>query len=365
MSARRVLPALLFSLCLPAPRLFAGAGEDGFRFLNAPLSARAAAMGGAVVAVADDAGSAAWNPAAWGEIRRGEVFLGSVRMADGAGLAGAVLSYPLSSGVLGMDLRSQGYGNIDGYDAGGLKSGSVEARDTAIGLGYGRAWGRRWTFGGALRQAEQKVAGVSGKTMAADVGALWRPIPTGWMKGLRLGGALRHLGGGASLGAEKTSLPRTWSVGTAYQTLSEGWVTSLALEKAGREESSLRIGQEVWLGSALALRAGYTGRVGFSDGYTLGAGFRVADAQVDYAFSAQGKDFEDVHRIGLTWRFGGPAEKLYQEGVGLLRAGRYGESILKFNEVLEVNPRHRRAVERLREAADLLRREPGTNDEDK
>ena len=41
-----------------------------------------------------------------------------------------------------------------------------------------------------------------------------------------------------------------------------------------------------------------------------------------------------------------------------MRSGQYGEAILKFNEVLELKPDHRRAIQRLREAADMLRREP-------
>jgi hypothetical protein len=217
----------------------------------------------------------------------------------------------------------------------------------------------------AVQHVEEQIAGFTGRTEAGDIGVLWRPFHDGAMQRLRLGGSYLHLGGGATFDAEKTPLPRAWSAGAAYKTFSDAWITAVSVQKAGNETSSWRIGQEVWLGGILALRAGFTGRTGFSDGYTLGAGFRIRDIQVDYSFAANSQGYENANRVGITWRFGGRVESLYQEGVRLLRAGQYGEAILKFNEVLELKPDHRWAIQRLREAADLLKREPAGGQDEK
>jgi hypothetical protein len=361
MKAARALALLLAASFLPKLCL-SDAGQDGFLFLNAPLSARGAGMGGAMTAVADEASAAAWNPAAWGDLRRGELFLANARQGDGLALSGAALAFPLSKGALGLDLRTQGYGDIQGYDAGGARTGSVDARDTLVAAAYGRPWRDAWTFGAGLEQVEQKLADVSGRSLAANAGLLWRPFPTGWQQGLRFGVSLMHLGGGASMGSSKTPLPRTLSAGAAYQTFAEGWLTAVAVEKIGRDEPSWRAGQEVRLGGGLVLRAGYAKSNGFSEGYSVGAGFHLKDFQLDYALSGQGHGYEDAHRLSLSWRFGGASERIYDEGLDLLRAGRPGEAILKFNEVLEVEPGHRGAVARLREAAGLLRRQQESGD---
>jgi hypothetical protein len=358
MKAARGL-ALLFAASFLLSLCRADAGEDGFLFLNTPLSARGAGLGGAMTAVADEAAAAAWNPAAWGELRRGEAFLANARQGDGVTLNGAALAFPLSKGALGLDLRAQGYGDIQGYDAGGARTGSIDARDTLIGVAYGRPWRGSWTFGVGVEQVEEKLADVSGRSLAVNAGALWRPFPTGWRQGFRFGASLMHLGSGASMESSKTPLPRTISAGAAYQTFTDGWLTAVTLEKSGHDTISWRAGQEIKLGGGMVLRAGYATSDGFSDGYSVGAGFHMKDIRIDYALSGQGRGYEDAHRLSLSWRFGGASEKIYDEGAELLRAGRPGEAILKFNEVLEVEPGHREAVARLREAAGVLKRRPG------
>src|SRR5579884_3189454 len=49
--------------CALAASAWAGAGSDGAAFLQLPLGARAAALGGAYDALATDAYAPAWNPA--------------------------------------------------------------------------------------------------------------------------------------------------------------------------------------------------------------------------------------------------------------------------------------------------------------
>jgi tetratricopeptide (TPR) repeat protein len=61
--------------------------------------------------------------------------------------------------------------------------------------------------------------------------------------------------------------------------------------------------------------------------------------------------------MALTFRFGGPSESAYREGLKLLSAQHYPQAILKFNEALELDPKHPKAARRLAEAYEALRKE--------
>ena len=89
----------------------------------------------------------------------------------------------------------------------------------------------------------------------------------------------------------------------------------------------------------------------------MGMGFKLGRFQVDYAFAAQDKGFDDVHKMGLRLFFGGPADKAYNEGLQLSRQGKSAEAILKLEEVLDADPRHPGAARALREAVKSLERE--------
>lgn len=339
---------------LQARRASAASGEDGFQFLDLAAGTRQAALGRAATAVADDVNAVLANPAALAELRRGEASFQYLRHLEESSHHVMNLSHPTASGSLGFQLQTFDHGTFPAYDRTGAPAGETKAGDLLVGVGYGRALGASWSAGAVVKQVQETIGDDQAKAIALDAGVLYRPAA---LPRLRFGAAARNQGSGASFAREETPLPAAWSVGASWRGFSEAWTTAVDVDQPRDGASVLRVGQEVWVNPSLALRGGLHGRDAVSAGWSAGLGFRFRDIEMDYAFASGKKGFESVHRAGILFRFGGKAEALYQEGVRLLQAGSYAEALLKFKKALDVDPRHRRAVARMREAARALRRD--------
>ena len=115
----------------------------------------------------------------------------------------------------------------------------------------------------------------------------------------------------------------------------------------------------MWLRGTLAVRAGYDGEKDLGNGFHVGVGFKLRGIQIDYAWTALGNGFGDVHRFGFLFRFGRPGDQAYEEGSRLAQQGNYPEAILKFEQALDADPGHARAVQGLRDAVRQLESETG------
>lgn len=360
MSAFRSLAAVAAVLGLAVHPLHGAAGKDGFRFLNVPASPRTASMAGAVTAAADDAASSAWNPAALADLRRSEAGLFHTALSEGMTSSALVYGRPLRTGGAALHLQTFDYGGLDAYDRFGASAGTVKASDLAAGAAYGRPIGPAWRAGVGLKSVQQTIAEASLRTWAADAGVLFSPSGGSWPSRLRWGAALRNMGGGASSGGAKTNLPQAMDLGVAYQNFSEALLVAADYSRPRDGKSRLRLGQEFWIHPSFALRAGYAGSGNaVASGWSAGFGARFRDVRLDYSFSAAKEGFDAQHRMGLVFRFGGPQEALYQEAVALIQGGAYAEAILKLKKILDIDPKHRRAISRMKEAVSLLRKERG------
>lgn len=345
---------LLLSILLSRPGFAgaAGSAKDGFQFLNETLSARGAALGEAASAPGDEANGSLHNPAVAAEARRGELAFSYVSGLAEVKRAAAAYVHPAGSGTLLAGVRTLDSGGIPSYDASDGRIGETKATDMALTAGYGRLWGARSSWGLSLTQISESLAGRTARATAVDAGFLFRPGPAP----VRLSAALRNMGGKASFGREETSLPRSLDLGASYQGFSDALMTTVEYHRPDSGSAVLRGGAELWVYKAMALRAGFTAGREAGTGLSFGAGFKFGMMQVDYAFAAQTKGFDAVHRMGVRLFFGGPADRAYQEGLALNRQGRPAEAILKLEKALDADPRHPGAARALREAVKSLER---------
>lgn len=351
--------AVAVSCLLIADNCFSGASKTGFRFLERSPGARQAAMGDAAVSLADDAGAVLWNPAGLADQRQKELSLGYAKFLDEMGAGTFSYAHPLSEGAVGLAAYSLDSGPIEGYAAGDVKTTAFEVKDSFFSFGWGRPLGERLRGGAAVKRVSESIGGYSADAVAFDAGALLSlPSPAGWS--VSLAAAMRNQGGKASFLSEKTPLPASASAGLSVRGLSEALLLGAEFHKPSDGPSRLRAGGELWLRDALAVRAGYKSGRASGGGLTLGAGFRLRRGlQVDYAFAAEGDGFGATHHAGITLRFGGPADRAYQEGVRLAQKGDFAEAILKFEAALDIDPGHAGAVRGLREAVRELDRQMG------
>lgn len=351
MKALRAIAAS--ALLLP----WSASASDGFRFLELQSDARRAALGGAGTALADDAAGIASNPAGLGEAGRDELSLSYMTYAVDTSLGSAAYVHPLATGGVGLRVLTLDYGTLDGFDATGGRASPYSATDLSLSAAYGRPWGSSWRWGASLGQVQSSVGDLSAETVEAGAGVLWAPPGTGALSRLRLGAALRHAGSGAAFEKESAALPRVLAAGMSWRGFSEAWVLAVDAEKPRTGGTRLRAGQELWLSQVLVLRAGWQSDQDLAGSLSLGLGVRFRDLRVDYAFAGGDGSFDNVHRMGISWKFGGKVEALYEEAARALQKGDSAEAVLKLKKVLDLDPRHRRALALIREAALQMQRE--------
>src|SRR5262245_39964020 len=127
--------ALLTLVLLATKALFASAGTEGAAFLDIPVGARPAAMGGAYTALADDAYAATWNPAGLGRINSTCFPAQHLDYLDT--MHYEYLSLALPAG-LGASIQYLGSGDIQGRDEFNAATGDFSAYYAAYNLSYGR-----------------------------------------------------------------------------------------------------------------------------------------------------------------------------------------------------------------------------------
>jgi long-subunit fatty acid transport protein len=184
---RAVFVGALLALSVSARA--AGAGTSSAQFLKLGAGARAAAMGDAFAAVADDATATYWNPAGIAQIENPEVtaMQNNGLVETQYQFIAAVL--PMGENALGISLSRMDYGDIDAYSAADVRQGSVDAGSLSAGLTFARKIGENVHLGATAKLVQDEIDGTSASTIAGDLGFLWRGEKTS------IGVAVQHLGG--------------------------------------------------------------------------------------------------------------------------------------------------------------------------
>jgi hypothetical protein len=203
---------------------------------------------------------------------------------------------PVGSAVGAVSLQTMSYGTLQYRDASGVKTGTESPVDVAA----SQTWAFRspkwlggfgWTGLGIelLQEANQDAL------LGINVGELLPLSPqvsAGWV--------LQHLGGDTD-----SAMPMTFRIGTAYHgdrlnaamDLSYGLVDQFMI---------VGIGGELRVHPSVVLRLGYQwegqdqGLAGFR-GVSAGAGFKLGDFTLDYAYQPFG-DLATSHRISVEYR---------------------------------------------------------------
>ena len=127
---KRLTPNLLIvtlATCLAASAS-AGVGSTTANFLKVGLGARGAAMGEAQSAVSDDVNAIHWNPSALANLRYQELSFMHYDLAQEVRYQQASYAHPTQNhGTFAAGINVLDYGDIKGYDAGGLPTSGVRS----------------------------------------------------------------------------------------------------------------------------------------------------------------------------------------------------------------------------------------------
>ncbi len=333
----------------------ASAGTTGANFLKMEVGARPVGLGGAFVAVADDANLIYWNPAGLSGIEHKELIL--MHNERGEEIRYEFLAYvqpvKVLKGGLGASVSFLNVGGIEGYDPWGVKTGELYFHDFAFSLAYGRRLIGKLDGGINFKIFQEMLDDEKATGYALDIGWLY-PAP---LKSLVLGLSIQNIGPPIKFIDEGDELPLNIKVGGAWkhELFGNDLTTALDFNFPRDNDFFLNLGGEFWVHNAIALRAGYESRDDLTNGLRLGLGFKVKGLNLDYAFLSK-DDFDDGHKISISFRFGRNYENTQIEKnieESFLRGKKYfsrGDLLnahKEFKNILAVAPGHEGSLELL------------------
>ena len=295
------------SLFLALPAQAAEPGETGLAFLKIGVGARAAAMGEAYVAVAQDPTAMYWNPAGIAVAPDLDVhathneWISDVRYEYLAAVHG------MQGHAVGAQIALLHMGDFEGRDANGNFTESFSAYDFMGGLSYGRRILKSLEVGVTGKFLYEKIQSFTATGFAGDFGARWRTP----LRGLTLGGTATNLGPEMKFEEASFLLPISARFGAAYRTrnLLEGLIVAGDLRFPNDSDAKGHLGAELQVHEMIALRGGVKMNYDEEAG-SFGFGIHYKEYDFDYAYTPFSSESElgDGHRFSIGWRAPAVAE---------------------------------------------------------
>ncbi len=284
--------------------VFSGdAGKNGFALLKMEVDARAAAMGGAYTAVAEDASAAFWNPAGLaGSSSKSFVIMHHSWIAD---LSQEFASAHLLTGKHNIALSV----NL-------LTIKDIEIRDMATDEPYGTT---EWiVFSGMMSYATYLVDDIAvGINLKYLFEKLYLEKATGWaidfgvkkkniIDRLDLGLTVQNIGQTSKLEQESTPLPLMVNSGIGYtlpvEILGKKPLIAADIQFIKDESLYYHFGSQFELYKNFALRLGWI--AGNSKNQpTMGIGLNYSSFHFDYSYSMAQYDLDGNQRISMGIHF--------------------------------------------------------------
>ena len=311
-------------------------GTSSMSFLKIPVGSRAEGMGGAYVALANDAFAAYWNPAGiaqlknrwsgaytydpdraepgvkapttqYARLHRGNHAIGLVRMDWIADIQYNAISYvqPLPVGVLGLTAASLSMAEMEittEYHPDGTGE-YFRFGDVLMGLTYALPMTDNFSWGLSLKYARETLAQYTMNNVLMDIGTYYW---TGY-RDLRIGVALMNFGPNAKPDGTFTNVdvngeeyedsftgyapPTEFRLGgamTLFASTQHRFLGSIQLNHPVDNAENLKVGGEYSFAGMLFLRGGYKFNTD-EDRYSFGGGVRIpiggTALDVDYSYT--------------------------------------------------------------------------------
>ena len=306
-------------------------GTSAAVFLNIQVGARAIGMGGAYVALANDASAIYWNPAGLARVPKGEATLMHTNwLADTNFDFGAVV-LPLSFGTVGASITTLTMGELEVRTV-EMPEGTGEffsANDIAGGLSFAMNLTDRFSIGFTYKVIRSSIFNESATSFAIDIGTMF----TTELNGMRIGVSLLNLGTDmklsgrdliilvdpaplkdgsndrivSNLDTDSFSLPLMLRAGIAmdfFKTENNQLTIAVDFTNPSDGDEAVNFGAEYTLHNSVFFRAGYQSLL-IDDaevGLTAGVGFRLKVIRFDYAWADFGR-FNNIQRFSVGIEF--------------------------------------------------------------
>lgn len=299
-----------------AETLQAAGTTTAFSFLRNDASARAAALAGSFITVADDPNTIFYNPAGLATIAERRASIGFFKQLMDINAGCASYSTDVEDiGRFGAGILYTNYGSFTETDAVGNTLGTFSANDLAVSFGYATSLEENVYVGAAVKFIYSGIAGYTSTAAAADLGVLYT-IPDARVA---VGGSIRNLGAQLSTyNGAREQLPLDVAIGASVVPKGLPLLLNVGFHRLADEASTIgerfrffTVGGEFTLSRVLKLRVGFDNakrkdfKIGSSAdlaGFSAGAGILVSGYTIDYALSSLGKA-GSLHRISVSTSF--------------------------------------------------------------
>jgi hypothetical protein len=168
-------------------------GTTAAPFLSITSGARASAMGGAYVAIANDGSSVFWNPAGMAQVENNQVTFSNMNwFMDSQIQDASVILDAGKNGNFALSVRTLNYGDIEVTTI-EMPEGTGEVfspSDLSVGVSYARFITEQFSIGASTKFIQQKIWNESALGFAVDLGVLYRTK----FKNLRIGMSMTNFG---------------------------------------------------------------------------------------------------------------------------------------------------------------------------
>lgn len=276
--------------------------DTGLAVLKIGVGARAASMGEAFVASANDATALFWNPAgtSWMETR--QVHFTHTQWIQGITHNVASLSVPLNSSNIGVGLILN---NIEGFEHRETASeeplGTFSSQDFIASINYSRRVSDKFSMGLNLKYIHEKIYTEYADGYLADFGARYHPFSD-----LYIAVAVQNLGMTSDMDSERINIPEMTRAGLEYTLpfafLTDNVSVSLDYVSVLDADSHLHLGTEIIPLPAFFIRLGY--QTGYRDrSFSAGFGLKLGQIHLDYGYVPFGHDLGHSHRFSFLTAF--------------------------------------------------------------
>ncbi|MAM64096.1 MAG: hypothetical protein CMF92_00580 [Candidatus Marinimicrobia bacterium] len=289
---------------------FKRVGKSGFGFLKISPSARAAGMGDAFTAIANDVTTIFYNPAGLTNLNQFVFNFNHTDWIVNSSIISGAIAKPLGrNGTLGFSIvkfDTEDFEETTVLDPEGTGR-MIDAGDLALAIAYAIKLTDNLSFGFKGQYLEEKIDIDKATAITADFSTYYR---TGF-RDLTLAMIMKNFGPEAKFLSDKFKLPLYFNVNTAMSIVgSKGspfqWIVSVESAFATDYRDRYHLGTEMWIADIIALRGGYKFYYDTED-WTIGAGLKLGlgsrEVIVDISYSNFVEYFDPPLRFSIGGSF--------------------------------------------------------------
>jgi hypothetical protein len=246
-----VLLSLLLSAA-PAAAQDESGGAPG-SWLSQYVTARTMGLGGAFVAVADEASTAVWNPAGLAQLVPNELRFETARLFEDTSVNALNFAVPGNKlPSFGLSIVYLNSGNFERTNSMNDPLGTFSEGETAYILSMAKNLNTRLALGANAKLVRQSVEDFAGNGFGFDIGGIYCLTPS-----IKVGASVLNLGGPSiTLRDSKETYPIEYRAGFSAAVLRGRGLLTAELDQADGPGTRIRAGTEYWVQNSIGLRVG-------------------------------------------------------------------------------------------------------------